>query len=159
MQTLSEAIKFVDENSNKGVECPCCKQHVQIYTRPLTSSMVVALIIFYQSKNVDADDFGHAEDILKESKANSSIRGDFPKLRFWGLIEPKSGEKNDGNKNNGLYKVTEKGEQFVQKLITVPATATIYNNTCIGFSEKQINIEEALKNKFNYNKLMTGEYI
>ena len=74
------------------------------------------------------------------------------------MIEAKKGEKADGNTHNGFYKVTEKGEQFVQKLITVPATATIYNNACIGFSEKQINVQEALKNKFNYDKLMTGEY-
>lgn len=158
MQTLSEAIKFVNDNSAKGVVCPCCNTYSKIYVRPLTSSMCIALIIFYQSKWVDVEGYGHAEDILKGSRAASSIRGDFPKLRFFGLIEASARIKEDGNSYNGFYRVTDKGEQFINKLIVVPASVTIYNNVCIGFSEKQVNIKEALNNKFDYDKLMCGDY-
>jgi hypothetical protein len=155
---LEEAKIRLQSEVHLGTTCLCCGQHAQIYQRTLTSSMCKALIIWYQTTDVDADGWFHGEKVLKASPAGAEVRGDAPKLRFWDLVEAKADSKQDGNPCSGFYRVTEKGEQFIQSLISIPATASIYNNACIGFSEKHVNIKEALKNKFNYDKLLRGEH-
>jgi len=84
--------------------------------------------------------------------------GDFPYLVHYGLLEKMVGERVDGSKRNGFYKLTEKGRQFVLKQITVPKTFIIYNGKCEGFEGREIGIEEALGKKFDYRELMDGDY-
>ena len=86
----------------------------------------------------------------------SSIRGDCPKLRFWGLIEPVSEAAlpEDGNPNNGYYRITDLGRKFAEGKVLLQSKVKIYNNKFYGFSGPEIDVWKALKNKFNYNLLM-----
>ncbi len=146
--TLGEARKLLREKADKGLDCPCCTQHTQVYHRPITSAMAYGLILFYNH------DTGrkpiHAEDFFKGVKdLPSSIRGDFSKLRFWGLIQA------DPN-NEGWYYVTFSGMVFVLGRIKVKSHVKLFNNKKYGMDGEEVDIRECLKNKFDYLKLMEG---
>ena len=152
IETLEEAKKYLRYHiTKKGAACPCCTQFAKIYKRPLTYSMVHALALIYKS---GTKDFFHVEEYLKEEDCSASIRGDFPKLRFWLMLEAYDESREDGSKRNGYYKITGLGEQFLKGNIAVPSFVKLYNNKKYGESDEMINIEQAVKNKFNYRELM-----
>ncbi len=151
--TIYQAKEFLRDNAVKGAECPCCRQRVQIYARALTSGMAAGLIIFYHNRGKG---WLHAEKTFKESSCNQSIRGDFPKLRFWGLIEAKEENREDDSDRNGYYRITEKGIQFVLGHLSVPRSVFIYNNAFRGFDSLETDVKKALGVKFHYAKLMEG---
>lgn len=155
-QTVTQVRDFLNEKIEKGTVCPCCQQTVKIYTRPLTSSMAYALILLYKAPEAYVGEFIHVEDHFKKLDIPSSIRGDFPKLRFWGLVEVQAYGKEEGNPNNGLYRITDNGKAFVRDRLAVPSSVRIYKNRFLGFGtdNKLIDIKQALKNKFDYNELM-----
>lgn len=159
MKTLTEARHNLNSELQQGVKCPCCGQHAQMYKRKITSSMAYALILF--SKR---DDPGcvHIEDYFKELNCPSSIRGDFPKLRFWGLIQRKPESLTDGNPSSGYYRITELGWHFLYKNHKVSKYLWIYNNKVKAIykedgKELRVDIEECLGSKFNYNELVNHQ--
>lgn len=151
-KSLAEAKQHLKDNWKKGTTCPCCCQNVQLYSRKLTSSMVYALWLVRNTIAV-GDGYFHAENLFKNFTCPPSVRGDFPKLRFWGFIEPKMPNTSEVSTSNGLYKITDKGLEFLKGTMTVPASVLIYNNKFIGFGEKETTFHEALKKKFNINEL------
>lgn len=151
--TIQDAKNFLRQNWKEGAICPCCAQVTKLYARSITSSMAHALILVYLS---GARGYFHAESFFKNSRCDKAIRGDFPKLKYFGLIEPMEGKSDDGNPNTGYYKITEKGIKFTEMTDVAPKHVYIYNNKMYGFSEEMVNIQSCLKNKFNYNELMFG---
>lgn len=145
--TLKEAQAELRKNLEDGGICPCCKQHVQIYSRPITSSMAYALIIFYRYCKEKDLSLAHAESVFKLVNVPASLRGDFSKLRFWGLIN---------FLEDGFYNVTKEGEAFVTNQITVLSHVRLYNNKMYGSFGKNVNIKDCLKKKFDLDKLMKG---
>lgn len=109
--------------------------------------MAYALIIMYKS-NVQFR-WIHAETMLKEAECPASIRGDFSKLKYWGLIQP-------NEESEGFYKITQKGIDFVEGKTKVESHVMLYNNKFYGFKGNYVGIKECLKKKFNYEKLMEG---
>lgn len=158
--TIAKAKEILRPKLKEGFICPCCNQPAKLYRRPLTSSMAYAIILMYHRTNNKLwMEWIHVEDMLKALNIPSSVRGDFPKLRFWGLIEAKSGEREDSNPNNGYYKITEAGRLFLENKATVDSHVWLYNNKAFEVNDKtikQITIVQALKNKFNYENLMNG---
>jgi hypothetical protein len=139
----------------KGTRCPMCNSFLKLYKRKLTSSMAYALILFYRSGN---QDWIHAENYFKGlDNIPYSIRGDFPKLRFWGLIEKKSGEKDDKNPDNGYYRISDSGIAFVKYKVKVPVHALIYKNVVEDFSSELMDIKQALGKKFRYDETVYNE--
>lgn len=134
-----------------GTYCSCCFSFCKMYKRKLNVSMSVVLI--YLNK-YPKDVYIFVEKMIADKGLPHSFRADFHKLVFWKMIEGKEGKLDDGNPDNGLYRITEKGRCFVRGEISVPEYALIYHDKCEWFSEKLIFIREALKNKFNYDELM-----
>ena len=151
METLTEAKEYIKANYQKGCVCPVCTQYVKLYRRSLTSSMCYALILIYKAR---FGDFIHVEDYLKEKNCPSSIRGDFPKLHWFGLIESYKGTRSDGSSRNGYWKITTLGEKFVEGSGLVPAAVYLFNNRMYRTDPKLISITAALGKKFNYSELM-----
>jgi len=151
-KSLAEAKQHLRDNWEKGTTCPCCHQRVQLYSRKLTSSMVYGLWLV-RNTIYSNDGYFHAENLFKNITCPSSVRGDFPKLRFWGFIEQKMPNVSEVSTSNGVYKITDKGLEFLKGEMLVPDAVLIYNNKFIGFSDKQTNLAGALKNKFNVNEL------
>lgn len=140
------------EMQDKGFKCSCCGQFVKTYHRKLNSSMVQVLILIYRSGKLD---YFHVENFLK-SLNKGDLRADFHKLRYWGLIKKKVEQREDGSARNGFYRITPAGIMFVEGKITVRGTILIFNNEFQGFEGENINIYQALGNKFDYNQLMNN---
>jgi hypothetical protein len=141
-----------DKNIDKGFICPCCGSFCKTYHRKLNSSMTQVLILIYKSCKLD---YFHVENMLK-SLNKGDLRADFHKLRHWGLIKKKVENREDGSARNGFYRITPAGIMFVEGKITVRETILIFNNEFKGFEGENINIYQALGNKFDYNKLMNN---
>jgi hypothetical protein len=69
------------------------------------------------------------------------------------MIQPR--ENNDeGKRNSGYYKILHRGIEFIEGRLMVPSHVILYNNTKFGYSDKMISVHDAIKNKFNYSKLL-----
>jgi hypothetical protein len=113
----------------------------------------------------NADEWLHVPRYLA-SKGVVEPGGDVGKLAHWGLLDALSGERPDGCKHNGFYKITPLGIQFVRREVQVPKYIFLYNQTVYGFSNgsdrpmdlevkrEMTDIREALGRKFNYAELM-----
>lgn len=152
MTTVSIAKQFLKDNWVEGTTCLCCGQTVKLYKRSITSSMAYSLIK-YSENQVGA--YKHAQTYFHERGHMYAGGGDFPKLRFWGLIEKRGDSKEDGNPNSGYYAITQKGLNFVNNDITVPKYMYIYLNKVRKQSEEQVNIVESLGNSFRYSDLVS----
>jgi hypothetical protein len=148
METIKEGKIFLKNNINKGVNCPCCSQRVQLYKRKLNSGMAYTLIAI----NNHSNDYFHVKDMLREKGLHNGH--DWTLLKFWGFIKKEDEIREDGSPNNGNYKITDKGIDFVLGRIKTYKHIMLYNKKCYGFSKETTTITEALGNKFNYNELM-----
>ena len=139
----------------KGTVCPCCGRFSKLYGRKINSSMAWTLLLVYDfyKKEKNLRKWLKVESYLKELPAvPTSLRGDFPKLRYWGLITQNPNEI-EGVKT-GLYKITEKGINFCENKIRVSKIAFVHNKIVKSFSEEQIDIVEALGDRFSYRELI-----
>jgi hypothetical protein len=150
--TIAQAKQYLADNNKTGVKCPCCDRLVKVYNRTITSAMAYGLILMHKKGD---NDFFHMEEYLKSiPNTPSSLRGDVPKLRFWGMIQRMDEKREDGNPNNGFYKVTDQGRMFCKGEIKVISNLLIYQDKVIGHEGSMTTIQEALGNKFYYNELM-----
>lgn len=151
--SLAEAQAFIRDNAKEGVSCPCCAQLVKIYRRGLTSSMVRGLLIcIRQAPN--AREWFHAPGILEKSR----LCGDFAKLRYWGLIEPRPRQvREDGSRRAGEWRVTERGLSFGLGRLRVPSHIYVHNSQALGAAGDLVGVAEALGAAFNYRDLMGHE--
>jgi hypothetical protein len=118
--------------------------------------MAYGLILLYRrDKELMGGQYIHIENYFKSiPNLPASVRGDLAKLRFWGFLTQKKGDKEDGNPNNGFYRITDTGKSFVENKMVTYSHVNIYNNKVLGTSTKTITIKAALKNKFNYDEIV-----
>lgn len=160
MDTIKEAKELIEANMNAGLICPCCNQYVKLYQRKITSSMAYALVLIRLSR---IQSHFHVEQFLKKQDCSSSIRGDFPKLRFWGLIELEKDsiiDVIDKASRQGFYRITKKGIDFVDNKLKVQKYVSIFNNKVYDKPLRRvemISIKEALNDKFNYSELISSQ--
>lgn len=155
IETVSQAKNYLKNNWEHGTHCPVCTQYVKKYKRALTSSMAYALILI--NKNYEknpSSEWLHVENYFKTLDIPPAIRGDFSKLKYWGLLEYKAEKREDSSYRNGFYRITQLGRDFVRGLVNVASHIYLYNNKFYGFCEDEISIKEALKNRFNYEELV-----
>lgn len=152
--TIKDAKKFLRENYYDGCECPACGQHVQLYDYKLFATSAVALMRLYNL----GDGFHHISKFA-EANDNYGRAPHFAELRFWGLVE-KMPNDDPNKKSSGFWRITDKGKQFADGIIKVQSRILVYNNTFQGFSDKseEIDIKQALGNKFDYSELMQREF-
>jgi hypothetical protein len=159
--TISQAQQamLVSVKAGNSVTCPCCKQLVMLYERPITSSMAKVLILLYSYFKNHAD-WLHVPGYLSEmNKIGAAVRtSDWSKLRYWGLIEEKPGALSDGSKRAGFYKITGLGHQFARGEVKVAKTAKVYNGRFLGFGDGQVSIQDCLGTDLDYDRLMAGEF-
>ena len=154
MITLRDAQREIISGMEKGTTCPCCGQFVKLYRRKITSSMAYVLILMYNKK---VSYFFNVPAYLNELKVVNSLHANFPLLRFWGLIEKRGNIKKDGNPNSGLYRITDKGVNFVHGNTTAKKYIYLYNNKVKKLSTQEVTIQQALTQKFDYHELMYGQ--
>jgi hypothetical protein len=151
MSTIAEARIAMNEGLDKGTTCPCCERYIKRYRRKLNAGMAIFLVQLYRLSG-DQSPWVHALDVYRLN--NRRLQGDYGKLRFWQLIELHP--NNDPNKtSSGMYRLTAKGRDFVEKRCEVPAHAFVLNNECEKFSDQMISIEGALGTKFDLLDLLS----
>ncbi len=137
--------------------CPCCHQLVKVYERKINSGMAYALILIARQSECGGtilNPWIHVDRLLVEKKAPTGARGDYHKLRFWGLLEQKPERREDNSLRNGYWRITVQGLKFVANAFTVQARAIIYNGECLGLAGANIGIKDAIGDKFSYAELM-----
>jgi len=131
----------------EGRNCPSCGRFLKIYHRKLSSSMAYALIRLYGLHAKFEKEYFHVRDFYRE-------RGDFAKLKFWGLVEEAPNMSED-KKSSGLWKITDQGIRFAILEIRVPEyVITKWGSEALGFAGPAVTIEQCLRKKFNYSELM-----
>jgi len=143
--------KYLRDNWEKGVHCPCCGQFVKLYRRKITSAMAWGLVLVYNRRKFTNEKTFHLEKFLKNQDCPSSIRGDMSKLCHWQFLVKRP------DLGVGYYELLPLGEMFVRNEITVPRAVFIYNAKVYKRSNEQTNIREALKDKFNIDELLGNE--
>lgn len=152
--TIATARRFINEKSMEGVGCPCCDQFVKHYKRTINSSIARGLIHVVKTQQLNVD--------FKLDAALDGVLGAktiYPQLslcKYWGLLKPIAGIRDDGSDRIGLYQNTEKGIKFVNHEIKVLSHVELFNDKQYGFDGKQISIIDALGTKFDYKELMGG---
>ena len=143
-----EGKRWVMENLEDGVICPCCNQFAKIYKRKLNSGMAITLIRIYNGVGVD---WIHVKDFLRSNKFSNSH--DWTLLRYWGILQAKYAEQCD-QKNNGYWRITQKGIDFIEKRVTVLSHVRLYDSNLLNLTGEQVTISDCLGSKFSYNELM-----
>lgn len=134
---------------DKG-DCPCCGRYAQVYKRQVNSTCVVKLIKCFKLGGETEYVHGGAVHIHGMSGA-----GDFSVAKYWGLLEQKYHEP-DEKKSSGYWRLTEKGIDFIGKLITIPKYALVFDDQLIRLEGEQVSIVDCLGEKFNYAELMAS---
>jgi hypothetical protein len=133
----------------ESVRCPCCDQNAKVYRRTIHAGMAAQLIRIYKAGLNAPDGWVSVDEIYSHGAS-----GDYAKLRFWGLVESKDKRGPDDNAS-GYWRVTPRGDDFVNERISVPAHVLVYNNEKLGVdSAETIRIRDALGTQFSYQQLM-----
>jgi len=150
--TLDEIKAWLQLHVDKGVHCPCCGQHAKIYKRPVSGNMALVLIALYRQGR----DWIHLEDTPRPDDATKEAisKREWAKMAYWGLIEQKE-VTSTKTKNSGVWRITEAGIDFVLGRSSIQKYAIIYAAQLLGFKGKQVTIDDALGEKFDYVELMT----
>lgn len=160
--TLEAARNWLAKKLPEGVLCPCCDQHAKIYKRPLNSSMAYVLMLLYR----DAIDQGGAPWVhvpsliamkVKDPEVAAAVRGDWAKLKHWGLIEEGAEATNRGGAPHaGVWRITPRGIRFGSGSLTVAAYVYLYNGELVHerCAEPDINIYDALGKAFSWREIM-----
>lgn len=174
--TVAEAKDWLRLRAGKGARCPCCKQYVKIYKRPLGSQMARWLIWLVRTwewqlrlpaGNRNSQGHGINYHWLPgawvDIKGSPVRGGDYAKLIHWGLVEQKPhvpGKKNGSpsrdTRDSGMWRPTFKGLDFVYRRTMVPSHVLLYDNIKLGEELHLISIEDALGKKHSYTELMNA---
>ena len=94
--------------------CPSCGQRTFIYARSISANQIRALLLLNEHEDKWIG--------VKTTQLSINVRlvSDFPKLRFWGLI-------NRGSEHN-TWRITETGVAFLKGEIPVDKYVFIFNN-------------------------------
>lgn len=143
--SLGDARAWLRARLDKGAPCPLCQQHSKMYRRKINSGMARSLIHMYRSAGTS---WIHVRLIGAKSREEG-------KLAYWGLVEEQKGAGLHGGRA-GYWRVTRKGEDFLNGHLKVPKYAKVYNGQVYGFEGDDVSIKDALGTKFDYEELMKG---
>lgn len=151
--TLAEAKQYIFDNRAAGVECPCCSRLTKVYRRKLSANLAAFLADVatkYEGSAPEKRWFHINEDFNEFRKG---CGGDYTYLRFFGLFEQYPKDDFSDKSSTGLWRITDKGLQFVRGEIDVPVAYFVLNNRAIGHTEETTSIEQALGDKFELAEL------
>jgi hypothetical protein len=142
--SLAEAKQWLRERvRNGGAECPCCAQFAKVYTRKIHATMAADLIRCYRAAGME-----------EFSMPRITPRGDTAKLRYWGLLLPIEGDRDDGSWRNGRWRITVLGQRFIMGKARIRRECEIYDSKCLGLVGDFVSITDCLGDHFDYRELM-----
>lgn len=105
------ALTEEQEHMEQIKKCPHCNQNMMIYRRNIRSNMLYCLHRLYFT-------LGNVPTKTRDIDARSNVISDFPKLRFWGLVE----------EQDGKWLVTTRGHMYLLGNVSLKKYKWIYNN-------------------------------
>ncbi len=155
--SIEEIRRQFEENSNKDQVCPCCFTAIKKKRkRYLYSTLVHGLVLLDNFSKTHPDvEWVHAERLFKKIKnASTSSRGDFAKLRYWGFVELKTGTS--GKSRSGLYKITARGREFVNGIMSVSKAVWVHRGKLIEWEKETVTLQQALGVDFDLNEVLSS---
>lgn len=148
--TIANAQKLIRNSLEEGGKdiCRCCGRAVTRYQKKLSPILAARLLTF-------ASDYlnNGGADPVPFSKKPSGKTVNFADLENWGFIEIVKDKGEDG-KMVKLAKLTKEGLDFSIGNEDAPLHMFFYNNEIIGEGTEEVDIEEALGNEYDYEKLI-----
>ncbi len=146
--TIEEAKRDLLNNIRSGVLCPVCgriaKQSRKAFTTAMAYWIVWLVKVWFKKENwisvIDGPSIGKIGG------------GDFEKLVHWNLME----RKDSLRLKHGYCRPTRRGISFVRGQLKISSHIVMYDDQMRGFVGMEISIREALKPKYDYDKLMRG---
>lgn len=140
--------------SKEGANCPCCGRFSKVYKRTINRSIAQSLRWMYQfAKDSGVDAWAY----MREQAPQQSIRAnEYTKLLSWGLAEKMPSEPNSKKKSTGMYRITQKGIDFVEHRVSVPKYVFINKNEVLYVSEELTDFTSCLGEYFDYQDLMNS---
>lgn len=153
--SIEEARRIVVQNrKDAGCICPVCDQIVAVYRRSITSTMLVALSIFYRHARQHGDAWLHFPRHTRTNDVVAGQGGDWAKLAFWDLIERKEEVRTDGSSRNGWARITPYGRDFVEQKSRLPRYIYLYNNQLVGIDTTDlVDVVTLAGQPFRYDEL------
>lgn len=155
-KTLNEMRVFVREHRKYGVTCPCCSQTVKVYERAMNYSMasyLKALLVLSDGRIYVH--IAEIEELARKSMAKTTGGRDFACLKGWNLIEQLPKDPNDKKrKTSGMWKITQKGIDFVNGKISLQAKVVMLNRQYLGVTGDEIYFGNAMANTFDLEEVM-----
>lgn len=155
--SLGQVRAWLRLKAEKGEECPCCKQRVQVYKRKLNKTMVRTLALLAVKQNKQAfvyrsrPAYIHAPTVLKEHAGYAREVG---KLAYWGFVEEGESRTGDG-RHAGMWRVTEEGYAFLRGQLEVRRYVKVYNGKKLGDEGGMVNIRDVAV-EFDLVELLRG---
>ena len=141
--SLKEAQDWLRSRINDGEKCPCCTQFAKVYRRKIHAGMARMLIVMYRRAGTD---WIYLPDVPQKSRDGTG-------LQWWHLIEEDKRPREDGGRS-GNWRVTNYGALFIERQVTVPTYAKVYDGRCLGHTGPPVSIVDCLGKKFDYEELM-----
>lgn len=150
---LGQVRSWLRLKAEKGEECPCCKQRVQVYKRKLNKTMVRTLVLLaVKQRKQTRPGYIHAPTVLKEHAGYAREVG---KLAYWGFVVEGPSRTGDG-RHAGMWQVTADGFAFLRGQLEVKRYVKVYNGKKIGKGEGSfMNIRDVAK-EFDLIELLKG---
>lgn len=140
--------------ADAGHECPCCRQHVKVYRRPLSSVAARALVALWR---VHRTEFGHLPTVVREHLADVAGQGGYTSLaQHWRLIEEEVRVRPDGGRA-GYWRVTPAGVDWVLARAAVPKYARLYDGRCLGLEGPAVTVGDVLGERFDLAGLLAPD--
>lgn len=158
--SVEAARHAIHEHALNGVICPCCDRLFKAYKRNVGGdiSKVVLWMYRYALREGAVRPWIKVMDLAPHAITKSR---DYAKGQKWGLLEPR-GDKPDGKKSSGYWRLTPKGEAYVRGEIRVDSHKVFLVNDAVDLSPEQkeglgiqpVTIKECFEETFDYDELM-----
>jgi hypothetical protein len=149
--TLEEVRGYVLDHLRSGARCPCCGQTAKVYGRKYNLSEAYSLIWLVK----ESGPLMRWVNVPENAPKGLIKSREFPKNRYWGLIEPKPNDDDPKKKDSGIWRPTDKGVNFAYNRIRLEQRVFLYDNHVVGFASETMSILDALGTRFDYEELMS----
>jgi hypothetical protein len=146
--------RWHDTIHDAGGLCPVCDRFGIVYRVGLNATMAKSLI-WLSKANTDPHGWVDVPTTAPKVVLRSN---QLPTTKHWGLIERRPND-DPKVKHSGMWRITDKGKQFVTNNLRVPKKMYIYNDVVEAWTPEDISISECFAEHFDYQDAMRRVWI
>lgn len=127
--------------------CVACDRYMKVYPRKILPDMA-RFLLWLVHRHQQSGQWSHVREY------SDTRSGDYAKLLYWDLIEPRYSDDGSGRRQSGYWRPTEDGVRFALGHLAVARHALVFDNAVEGYAGGAVFIREALGTRFDYDELM-----